>query len=208
MQIDAWSSQGALVPLNDNNWQHEDCFVALKKAVIQISNKLINDTYPCGNENNRHRTSQLLKGGAVQRASMQYEYCKSRLDDKLETPLFKIGSAPSMKSKACDACQDSPKYEAEDHCSVCLAFNSRAKEMLFYPCAARGCYDGCHVCSHITAFILFIRCAQRCDCNKDIFEKALPASPLKLQNCVALIEHVSFSVKGKAHDSKKSKQLK
>ena len=60
-----------------------------------------------------------------------------------------------------------------------------------------GCYDGRHACSHLTAFLHLIRCAQRCDHKQEYFEKSMPDNPIKLQNFITLIENIGLTNKRK-----------
>ena len=189
MQIDAWSLQGVMLPARNSNWDHNGYYILMKRNLCPITDDLISSIYPVGNENNRKRAMQLLKSGAMQYSTMQHINCCSRLDNNLTMILLKIEVTPSMKSKVKNSTSNN-QDQLEDHCTVHLAFNADAKNMLHYPCTICGCYDGRHICSHITGFLLFIRCAQRCDFNKDMFEKSLPASPIALQNKLTLIENI------------------
>ena len=159
--------------------------------------------FPRGNKNNRNRASRLLNSGDMQYSIIQHEYCKSRLKNNLETLSFRIDAAPSVKGKARNETVRCLKEEIEDHHTVFLAFNLNMEEILFYPYYACGCYNGRHVCSHFAAFLLLIRCIQRCDLNQDQFEKSLPCNPLNIKNCITLIEHVGYSGQCKISRRKK-----
>ena len=95
-----------------------------------------------------------------------------------------------MKSKVINAIDWTEKISLEDHYTVYLSFDLLTKVILSYPHSTCGYYDGRHKCSHMSALIMFIRCAQRCDKNCDKFEKTFPESPLKLQNYLTLIENL------------------
>ena len=65
MQIDAWTSQGVLLPFNESSWQHNVHYMLIKQTLRKISDSLFSSTYPHGNENNRNRAVQLLKSGSM-----------------------------------------------------------------------------------------------------------------------------------------------
>ena len=66
-----------------------------------------------------------------------------------------------------------------------------SKETLTHPCTTCGCYDGRHVCSHLLAFLLLIRCVQQSDVDKQKFESKMPKNPILIQNALTLVENVS-----------------
>ena len=99
MQIDAWSFQGALCPLNECSWQHDSYFMVMKQSVGTMTDLLISTTCLSGNENNKHRASQLINSGAMRIEHLQHKRCKSRIDENLGNLKFKIDFTPSMKSK-------------------------------------------------------------------------------------------------------------
>ena len=85
---------------------------------------------------------------------------------------------------------------------IFLALDAHEKNILCYPCSARELHTGRNACTHITILLFFIRRTQRCDFNQDHFENSLPDNPIKLQNCITLIEHV-----GSADECKKAKKI-
>ena len=115
MQIDAWSLQGVLLPLNASRWKHDGYFILLKQCTCEISNKLMSEVYPRGNENDRERSSLLLKSGALQWCTMKCTHCKSRLDENLDTFLLRIDCTPSIKSKVSNESIKSKIDEMHDH---------------------------------------------------------------------------------------------
>ena len=204
MQIDAWSLQGVFLPLHGSNWQHDGYFMLLKHSMCKISDELFKSIFPRGNENNRNRASKLLKSGAILYSTIQYKYCNSRLDSNLEIILFRVDCTPSLKTKVKNESNKKSNEEMDDCYAIFLAFDVKTKKLLFYPYSTCGCYDGRHVCSHIASFLLFIRCIQRCDYNQELFEKSFPTNPIKLQNCITLIEHLGYSDQ---HITSKRKKL-
>ena len=123
MQIDAWSLQGVFLLLNDSSWQHDGYYMIMKQSMCTISNNLISSACPRGNENNRHRASQLLKSGAMQLQSVQCKHCKSRLDHNLQILLFKIDVVPSMKSKVYNESIEREEDKLHDCYAVYLALD-------------------------------------------------------------------------------------
>ena len=190
MQIDAWSMQGVFLPSTGSNWQHDGYYVLLKQSTWKISDELFKSIFPRENENNRNRASKLLKSGAILHSTTQYKYCKSRLDSTLEIILFRVDCTPSVKTKVKN--ESNVTSKEEDYYTIFLAFNANTLEILFYPYSICGCYDGRHACSHVAAFMLLIRCIQRCEYNQELFENSFPANPIKLQNCITLIEHLGY----------------
>ena len=101
--------------------------MVMKQSVGTITDLLIATTYPHGNDNNTHRTSQLIKSGAMRIETMQYKRCKSRLDENLEILQFKIDVAPSMKSKVRNESVNSSEHQLDDRHTLFLYFDIHAK---------------------------------------------------------------------------------
>ena len=78
---------------------------------------------------------------------------------------------PSMKTEVKNEARKSDSDEFDEHYTICLTFESLSKKLLCYPCSMCGCYDGRHVYSRMTVFLIFIRCVQKCDVSKELFEK-------------------------------------
>ena len=98
-----------------------------------------------------------------------------------------------MKTKVTNEAAENDSAAEDEFYTVHLAFNALTKNLLPYPYSICGCYDGRHCCSHISGFLFFIRCAQRCDFNQDVFEETFPQNPTKVQSTLTLIENVSFT---------------
>ena len=80
-------------------WQHDGYYHHLKNNICIISNSIIRNIWPKGNENNRNRAKQLVQCGSIVALSLQYIECASRLDVNTCILLFKCNIIPSMKSK-------------------------------------------------------------------------------------------------------------
>ena len=98
-----------------------------------------------------------------------------------------------MKTKVNNETKEFHSNEDNEYYIVSLGVNLVTKELLAYLHTICGCYDGRHYCSHITGFLLFIRLAQMCQDNQDIFESSFPENPISLQNTLTLIENTSFT---------------
>ena len=170
---------------------HDGYYIELKQSVCPITDDIINHMFPRGNENNRKRAMLLIESGAIQYLSIKYKKCKSRLDSNLNVIQFQINVTPSMKTKVKNETMNGGKDELDGFYTVFVSFDLSTKELLYYPYSICGCYDGRHVCSHFAAFLFFIRCAQMCDFNREMFENALPENPVKSQNTLTLIENMS-----------------
>ena len=104
--------------------------------------------------------------------------------------LLKMSVAPSMETKVKNEARKLDLDEFNEHYTIHLEFESLSKKLLCCFFSMCGCYDGCHACSHATAFLLFITCVQKYDVSKELFEKATPGNSIALQFTLTLIENV------------------
>ena len=191
MQIDVWSLQGTLLPMNDSIWKHNGYCMGMKQSACPISNDIIHSIFPRGNKKNRNRALLLIKSDPMQHLSIKHIKCASRLNNNLTILQFKMNVTPSMKMKVKNTAKGDGTDQLDEFCTAFASFDLRAKKLLHYPYSACGYYDGRHVCSHFASFLFFVHCAQMCNYNQTIFESTLPENPIKLQNTLTLIENVS-----------------
>ena len=71
-QINAWTLQGVLTPINYIHWTHSGCFNKLKSDTCDVSDALITSLCTRVNGNNRNRAFQLLTSGSMKCLSVQF----------------------------------------------------------------------------------------------------------------------------------------
>ena len=157
-QIDTWCLQGILLPLSNSSWQYDGYFDLLAQSICDISDKLMSELFPYGNENNRERASRLLKLGALKYSTIQYKYYRSRLEDNIDILLLKIDCVPLMKSKVNNETIKLKKGDMNDYYTIFLVFDLSNNELLLYHYSICRCYNGHHIYSHFRGFLLLIRC--------------------------------------------------
>ena len=113
-----------------------------------------------------------------------------------------------MKTKVKNETKDEEKDQLDEFHTAFLSFDLNTREFLYCLHSTCGCCDSRHVCSHLAGFSFFIRCAQRCNFNRDMFENALPVNPMKLQNTLTLIENVCSNDNRKKVAIKREEDLK
>ena len=104
-----------------------------------MTDDAIDDVYPRGNENNRHRACQLVKSGSVQHSTLHHVKTTSKLENNLYMLLLKVNVTPSMKSKVKNESKLSKTDELDECCTVHLAFDLLSKDVLPCPCSLSGC---------------------------------------------------------------------
>ena len=190
MQMSAWSLHIVMLPLNDRKWEHDGHYDLVKQKLKPTNEYVIKTFCPLGNENNRCITKEMLKSGSVLHDSLQHTKYNSRIDMGISILMLKINTCPSMKSKVKNVSVNQDKDTHDDYHTAFLAFDTAKNEILPYPPSTCEFYDGRNVCSHLLAFMLFIRCVQICEHDQCVFEIKMPENPIKLQSCITLIEHV------------------
>ena len=95
-----------------------------------------------------------------------------------------------MKFKVKNVSVNEDEDAWDDHHTTFLAFGTEKNVILPNPRTMCGCCNGMQACSHSLAFMLFIKCVQRCGYDQHTFESKISENPIKLQNSLTLIEHV------------------
>ena len=72
LQIDTQSLHGNIKPIDGHEWQHDNYYHQLKHNIYIISNSVIRNIWPKGNENNRNRAKLLVQCGSILFLLLQY----------------------------------------------------------------------------------------------------------------------------------------
>ena len=104
----------------------------MKNDVCVITDSLLDDTCPLGNEHNRERTMELIKAGAIHKDSIECIKLSSRIECLIDIIVFKFHVTPSMKSEVINVAGEDCRRMNEHHTTY-LAFDGKTKKMLPHP---------------------------------------------------------------------------
>ena len=91
----------------------------MKNNICTITDSLLDNVYPLGNEHSRVRAIELIKTEAVQKESIEFINLSSRIENLIDIVMFKFQLTPSMKSEVVDT--------VHECCTSCLAFDGQKR---------------------------------------------------------------------------------